>query len=80
MNLNVSPRVRRLLRLFAWGVLAAALTVSLLWVIYLCFRMWAEIIQSGSTWWLLVTLNSATIINAALWVEFIKAWNTKVTD
>jgi len=80
MNMLGAPRVRRQLRLLGWGVLATALTLALLWVIYLCIRMWAEIIQSGSAWWLLVTLNVAAIVNAVLWVEFVKAWNKKVTD
>ena len=76
----LSPRSRRRVRLFGWGVGASILTLLWFYDFFLCSSLSPVIIESGSAGWLLLTLAICAIMGALLWVEFLSAWKTKITD
>lgn len=73
-------RTQRQVKLFGWG--AAASVLSLLWlcVLYQWALLSSVIVGSGGIGWLMLTLAMCAIMSALLWVEFFKAWKTRITD
>lgn len=75
-----SRQAQRRVRLFGWGAAASFLTAFCGYSLYQSVSLSAMIVaNSGAGWLLLVPLLFASIA-AYLWLEFCRAWKTRVAD
>jgi hypothetical protein len=76
---RLSPRIKRQVRVFAWGAAASIVTVFLVWFAFSLASLSSFVIEAGGGWVAVILLPFVSLV-AYLWFEFYRALKSGVSQ